>query len=85
MSPITSYSEQSVCHVLTTAQIEFWAREFRFSTYVPGLEIAKKLIKENKIPIVEIRDGIEAYSHLPEKSIIALLNADEKYDCNLFE
>ena len=85
MSPITSYSEQSVCHVLTTAQIEFWAREFRFSTYVPGLEIAKKLIKENKIPIVEIRDGIEAYSHLPEKSIIALLNADEKYDCKLFE
>ena len=85
MLPIIGNSEQASCHVLTTAQVEFWVREFGFDTYEPSLARAKKLLKENKIPIVEIRDGIEEYSRLPEKSIIALLNADEKYDYKLFE
>ena len=72
--------EEKVFHVLTSAQVQYWNREFGFKVNPPSPTTAEKLISKGFIPIVEIQDEIGAYSSLPKKSIIALLNADEKYD-----
>ena len=83
--PSNSNPKHGVCHVLTTAQVEFWTREFGFLTHDPNLENVENLLKDDLIPIVEIRDGIADYSHLPANSIVALCHVDEKYDYELFQ
>lgn len=72
-------------YVLTTAQEQFWVREFGFEVSYPSFEAANRLLEKHVIPIVEIRDGIQGYLQLPESSIIALLNTDEKHDYEMFK
>jgi hypothetical protein len=78
-------SGKGKCHVLTSAQEQFWTREFGFEVSEPRFEATKGLLGKNVIPIVEIRDGIQGYLNFPKNSLIALLNSDEKYDYELFK
>ena len=72
-------------YVLASAQEQFWVREFGFEVSSPSLDVIEGLIGTNAVPIVEIRDGIQEYLHLPENSLIALLNTDEKHNYELFK
>ena len=73
------------CDIFTSAQQAYWIREFGFEVYSPNFPAVKRLIQENRRPIVEIADGIGEYEHLPKNSITALLNTDEKYNFELFK
>jgi hypothetical protein len=73
------------CYVFTTAQEQFWVREFGFEVSNPSFEATNRLLAKKVIPIVEIRDGIQGYLQSPENSLIALLNTDEIHDYEMFK
>jgi hypothetical protein len=75
-------------YVFTQNQKEYWAREFAFRTIKisnDSLLRLHDLVNLGHSPIVEVAEISDKFENFPPNSLIALLDADEKFDLQLNE
>ena len=76
----------SPVQIFTNDQTEYWMREFGFLVHKmndANQSVLRNLVESGMTPLVAVEKNLEAFRGFPPDSLIALLNADEKYDSEL--